>query len=319
MLLLLFFDAQDEEEISDTVVDLDGLDGWGSSWFSSGSRSGLSNTSGTSWSSDLLALWEVSALSDTAVLGEVEVQGTVVPLGGEEEDEDGEEWDGQEIEDTEEDEALSLANLVAAIRDTVGDGVEKPEEDEPTGDEEVVAADGEAASADSADVEEGAPEEKFSEETEGEESPFVGGLDVDTREPGSNPDPQQSNVVDDGGPGDAREETNGDDDWDPADEPVDVTSEEDLSGAWVVAERVDLSDGDASDIRSLSVVCDGADEKGDDVEVVEDLLTVLGEVGQGDDREEDEEVDGGYSPEPVGAASGEVVVGGGRIDFEGIV
>lgn len=291
-------------------LDGSGFDGWGSS--------GLSNASGgASWSSSLLG--EVTSLADTAVLGEVEVERAVVPGAGEEEEGEGGDGDEEDIEDTEEDEAGGLADGVAAVRHTPGDGVDEPEEDSPAGETPEVSADVEAAGGEGAAVEERTPEEELSKEAESEESPLVGGLDVGSSEPGSNPGPDEGNVVDDGSPGDAREEAEGDHERSPADKPVDVASIEDLSGAWVTSELINLENWNTGDVRGLGVVGDGADEEGDDEEVVEDTLAILGEELEADDTEEDEEVEGGHSPEPVGASSGEVVIGSGRVDLEGVV
>jgi hypothetical protein len=58
-------------------------------------------------------------------------------------------------------------------------------------------------------------------------------------------------------------------------------------------------DGNNTEIRSHSEVCDGTGEQRDREQVMEDPFTALGEVCQADDDEEGERIDGTHSPEPV--------------------
>jgi hypothetical protein len=101
---------------------------------------------------DLLTLWECPTLRNTAVLGEVEIQSAIVPPGGQDQDDEREDRNGQEIQDTEEDEARGDLDLVSSVIHTVRDGVEQPDEDEPAGNEEVMVVDPGARGGDASGV-----------------------------------------------------------------------------------------------------------------------------------------------------------------------
>ncbi len=79
--------------------------------------------------------------SNTAVLSEGDVELAIIPLAGQEDDGKRQDRDGENIKDAEEDEGSHDTNLVAAVRQTPGDGVEEPEEVDQAGKGEIVTAD----------------------------------------------------------------------------------------------------------------------------------------------------------------------------------
>lgn len=111
------------------------------------------------------------------------------------------------------------ADFVAAIIESVGDGIKHPDEDEPAGNGDVGFADGEALGRKEAAVQERKGEEDVGEGAEGEEAPFVGCGYKGTREVSGDPDPGEGYVVNDCRPGNAREESKGCDEGGPSDEP----------------------------------------------------------------------------------------------------
>ncbi len=101
----------------------------------------------------------------------------------------------------------------------------------------------------------------------GIEAPLVVGGGEGRHEVGDDPSPRQEDVEDDGGPRDARQQAQRQDDGGERHDPVDVLAVEDLAGGTVVGD-VGLADDQEAEIRGLGEVGDGADQEGDGVQVV---------------------------------------------------
>jgi hypothetical protein len=243
----------------------------------------LADNAGAGGSRGLL-LWEVSGLSNAAVLGEVKVELAVVPLGGQADGGEGQEGNHKNIEDAEEDEARGDGDLVAAVRQAEGNGVQEPEEVQPAGQGQVVPGNADAGGANTALGKGAQGEEKVGGGAEGVEAPLVVGGGVGGDEVRHDPGPGEEDIEDNGGPGDAAEEAERDDDSGEGDDPVDVLGEEYLAGEALV-EAVGLVDHGPAKVGRLGEVGDGADQEGDGEEIMEDLLTGLGLEAEG--REDD--------------------------------
>lgn len=152
-------------------------------------------------------------------MSEVKIQATIFQLRNQEQDRESEERHGEQIQDTDIDKARSDRDDIPAIIDAPCDGVQEPEEDEVAGEDEVGLGDVETLGGCEAAGEEGGGEEEVGEGAEDEEAPFVGCGYEGAGEPGGYPDPSQGDVEDDGCPGDARDETDGQDERRPAYEP----------------------------------------------------------------------------------------------------
>lgn len=222
-------------------------------------------------------------LVDTAVLREGNVEAVVIPAAGE--DQEGPRGDGdeQEVENTVEDERRRDANVVAAVRDTPGNGVQEPEEVDPAGKERVVAGDAQALGADGAVAEGVHGEEDPGGSAECVEAPLVVGGGESADEVGDDPDPGQEDLVDDGGPGDAAQQAEGDDQDGELDDPEDILRPENLPVA--VVDVVCCGDDLPPKVGSLCEVDDGASSESNDEEVVEDAFTTTGKPDEaGNDK-----------------------------------
>lgn len=171
----------------------------------------------------------MSSLRNAAVLSKVEVQGVVVPLPGQHEEEHGAEGDHENVQDAEEDEVRGDANLVAALRDTKGDGVEQPQEVEVAGENEVVARSTDALGADDALGEGRGGHGEIGDGAEDEETPLVDGRRIGGNEVADDPDPGEEDLPGDGGPGRVGYKSEEYVDDGERDDPVDVLVEEDLA------------------------------------------------------------------------------------------
>ncbi len=287
-------------------------------------------------------LGEVAGDADAAVLGEGDVELAVVPVAREDEEGVGQNGHGEHVEDAEEDEAAGDGDLVAAVAETEGDGVQQPEQVLPAGEQQVVALDADAAGAGGALSQGASGQQDPGDGAKGIEAPLVVGGGEGRHEVGDDPSPRQEDVEDDGGPRDARQQAQRQDDGGERHDPVDVLAVEDLAGGTVVGD-VGLADDQEAEIRGLGEVGDGADQEGDGVQVVEDLLAGAGDEGEAEEDNlrrggmilawcvwvvgktyqgkpyEGERVDGGHGPEPVGTVLGEELVTRRGVDVEGIV
>jgi len=224
-------------------------------------------------------------------LSELEVQFAVVPSCRQEQEGSCQKWHSEDIQNAKEDEATRDRDLVSTVVQTIGDRVQKPHEDEIAADNGVVCRDADPLRRYEALVQDGGGEEEVGECAEREESPLIVRGCKSTSEPSGNPCPGQGNIVCDSGPANTGDETNGNNEGCPADKPIDVFGVEDLSGARF-AEGIGNLDGDIAKIRCHGEVCDGAGKDGDREEVVEDLLAGTSEVGEADDDEHGETVNG---------------------------
>lgn len=110
---------------------------------------------------------------DAAVAGEGDVQLAVVPLAGEDDEDEGQDGHQQHVQDAEEDVAGRDADAVAAVRQTPGDGVQEPQEVDPARQEGVVSGNLDAPSRDCAAEESADGEKDPGSRAEGEETPLV--------------------------------------------------------------------------------------------------------------------------------------------------
>lgn len=255
---------------------------------------------------------------DPAVLSEGDVETTIVPTAGEEDDSKGEADDQEEIEDTEPDEGRGDTDDIAAVRKTPGDGIDEPEEVGVAREHGVVPADADAGGAPHAVLESRQSQEYVGEDAKGKEAPLVVGAGVGGDEIRDDPDPREEYVEEDGGPGDAGENTEGDDNGWEGDNPEDILGPEDLS-VDAVGSAVCLGDEVPAEIRGHGEVADEADEGGDDEEVVEEALTGSGAELVGEEGEESYAKDGGDGVKPVGATIAQVLRTRGRVSAQGIV
>lgn len=210
-------------------------------------------------------------LVDTAILGEGNVKAIVVPAAGKNHEDPGSDRDHAEIEDTEPDEGPGDANAIAAVAKAPGDGIEQPEEVDPARQHRVVAGNTQALGANGAVTEGVDGESEPGHGAENEEAPLVVGGGKGADEVGDDPNPGSNNLVGDGGPRDAAEQTQCDDDDGELNYPEDIFGPEDLAGT--VLDIVCLWDDSPCEIGGLGEVDDGADGESSDEEVVEDAFT----------------------------------------------
>lgn len=128
-------------------------------------------------------------------------------------------------------------------------------------------------------------EEDVRQLAEGEEAPLVVGAGVGCEEVAEDPDPAEGDVVEDCGPGDAGEDTQGQDDGGEGDHPVYVLGEEDLAGGAVAGDVQRGRDQRPGKVGRHGVVGHEACETGDDEDVVEETLACAGAEGQGEEDE----------------------------------
>jgi len=152
-------------------------------------------------------------------LREVQVQVTVIPSIAQHNDSKRNDWNKEDIEDTEEDEAVSDIDLVSAIIETISDRVQEPEEDGPSGEKLVVDRYLKALGGDEAGVQERSRKEEVGYGAIGEEAPLVVGGCHGAGEPRGYPGPDESDVKGDGCPADAGDQAKGDDERCPAHKP----------------------------------------------------------------------------------------------------
>lgn len=247
-------------------------------------------------SSDAL-LREVVSASDAAVLGEVKVHGAIVPAAGEENEGEGENGDEEEIENAVPDEGTSDTEDVAAVREGPADNVHEPEEGNVAAEHGVVTARGAETGGGAAAVkDEGVHDEvQEGQQAKNEKSPFVVGVGEGGDQEADDPDPSEGNVEDDGGPRDAGYQAEGNNDDGERDYPVDVLGPVDLTRITAIC-LIHLFDDPVGEARSLGVVGDSTDKKGDGEEVVEDLLVVEG--AEGKERNSELERLAGHSSSP---------------------
>jgi len=255
---------------------------------------------------------------DTAILSEGNVETAIIPAAGEEDDSKGEADNQEQVENTKPDEGRGDTDNVAAIRQTPGNGINEPEEVGVAREHGVVPADADAGSAPHAVLEGRKSQEHVGENTKGEEAPLVVAAGVGGDEVGDDPDPGEEDVEEDGGPGDAGENTEGDDDGREGDNPEDILWPEDLT-VDTVGSAVCLGDEIPAEIRGHAEVGDEADEGSDDEEVVEEALTGSGAELVGEESEESHTKDGGDGVKPVGTAIAQVLRTSGRVSAQGIV
>lgn len=193
----------------------------------------LESTSDSSWSRSRgrsrRLLREVSALGNAAVLREVEVQGVIVPLPGQQQEEDGAAGNHENVQNTKEDEVRGDTDGVTTLRDTKCNRVQKPEEVEIPGEDPVVSLSAHALRPDTTLGERRRRHDEVGDGAEDEEAPLVDGRGVGRDEVADDPDPGEKDVPDDGGPGRVGDEAQEDIDDGEGDDPVDVLVKEDLS------------------------------------------------------------------------------------------
>jgi len=255
---------------------------------------------------------------DAAVLSEGNVETAIVPAAGEEDDGKGEADNQKEVEDAEPDHGTGDADDVAAVRETPGDGIDEPEKVGVAREHGVVPADADAGGAPHAVLESRKSQEYVGEDAKGKEAPLVVGAGVGRDEVGDDPDPREEHVEEDGGPGDAGENTEGDDNGREGDDPEDILWPEDLT-VDAVGSAVCLGDEIPAEIRGHGEVADEADKGGDDEEVVEEALTGSGAELVGEEGEESYAKDGGDGVKPVGATTAQVLHTRGGVCAQGIV
>lgn len=276
------------------------------------------------------------AAAKATILREMQVHTAIVPPAREDEEGNGRAAEQQEIQDTEEDQALGHADDVAAVGHGKGDGVEKPEKVDPAGEHGVVTADldvvggavdavvsggargGGLAEGGAACPEGLEGEEEVGGRAEGVESPLIVCGRVGGAQVGDDPDPGKEDIEQDGRPAHAADKSQSKDDDGEGNDPEDVFGEEDLvrqGGAPV--ER--CWDDGVGETRGHSEVGDSADEKSDGEEVMEYLLSMTRPEAEDVVDEEGEGEDGRDGPEPVGPSGGEMGISSLRVDVQGIV
>lgn len=100
---------------------------------------------------------------------------------------------------------------------------------------------------------------------------------------------------------------------------IDVFHPEDLSGPARCGAVVDDSDHRVSEVGGVRVVGDGTRQQGDAEDVVEDLLAEPGPEARAEVDEEQDTVDGGHRPKPVGSVGGELLAPARGVGAEGVV
>lgn len=252
--------------------------------------------------------------TDSAVLGEVQVETAIVPPAGQGDGCEGNDGDEEEIEDTEINKHGRHANDVSTVADAEGDNVIEPEEVGPAGQKQIIPSDAGAGGARPAVSEGTDGQDKPGEGAKSEEAPLVVAGRERRDEIGDDPDPGQDDIVHDAGPGCGREQTQGDDDDWEGDHPENVLGPEDLSGEPVAP--LGLLDQTPGQVGSLGVVDDGTSQKGNGEEVMEDALAMAGPDGEDEEGQEGDDEDRGYCPEPVRPVGREVLVSCWRVGFQ---
>jgi hypothetical protein len=123
--------------------------------------------------SRLLALNEISTLSNTAVLCEVQIQAAVIPSRAKHNNAERQSRNKKHIQDTKEHETISDSDLVPAIIKTVRNWVQKPEENCPACEHDIVALNAQTLGGQEARVKEGSSKQEVGKGAVGEEAPFV--------------------------------------------------------------------------------------------------------------------------------------------------
>lgn len=187
---------------------------------------------------------------------------------------------------------------MATVADTKGDGVDEPQEVDPSGQDEVVSADTSALCLLVAFVEGAHGEDEVRHSAERKETPLVGGQGQGGNEVWEDPEPSNGHVASDGGPRDTAGQAKTEGERRKGDEPVGVSGKEEGGG------------------RGLAVVADGTNENSDGEEVVEDSLAFGDDEAEGQDGQlkgllaeklggvssrtyKGDDMDGRHSPEPV--------------------
>lgn len=221
---------------------------------------GILDSRGRSWGRgrSRRLLREVSTLGNAAVLREVEVQGVVVPLPGQQQEDNSAAGNHENVQNTKKDEVRRDANGVAALGDTKRDRVQKPEEVEVPGEDPVVSLGTHALRPDAALGKSRRRHDEVSDGAEDEEAPLVDGRGVGRDEVADDPDPGEEDVPDDGGPGRVGDEAQEDVDDGEGHDPVDILVEEDLPRSTRARGRALDHDGPA-EVGGVGEVCDGAD------------------------------------------------------------
>lgn len=236
----------------------------------------------------------------------------------------GEDWLGQDVEDTVEDHLRVGGDDVSTVRKTPGDWVKEPEEREDgggqgegrlvTGTEDTSRRSG-RSSENPPDVEEG-------DTSEDEETPLVLGLDETTDKTSDDHDNVEEDKGDDVGKGEAGGEDKGEEQSRGGDEPVDVPNVPKLSeGTGLESHVPELGrDAGVAKVGGHGEVSDRSGGQDHDSKLVEDTLS-SGNSGHPDEDDEiGERHDTEDGPEPVGASHGDVLGDiDGRVLLESVV
>jgi len=194
-------------------------------------------------------------------------------LGNHEEEDTAENWNSDEIEDTIEDHLSRDRDLVTTLRQTPGDWIESPSENEEASEEGISLLGADETRLLHSPSQEEVGEDEVGEETESIISPLVACRDKSTAQPRDDPDFLQSDHEEDCSPGDTTEEKNSSEDQWPGGNVVNISDVED--GTSLIAEVAIVqrgSDWCVTKVRGHCEVGDEGDEGSNRPEIMEDSL-----------------------------------------------